>query len=176
MRNGQQSGQPRRTAQRHPVAVALGWWLAIFFLWLLYVDTLEPAELLVGVAASALAALAPLAIYRHGGLRFRPRLRWLTLLAHVPREVLRDSAIVLAALWRRLVRQEQVHGAFRRVPFAATGDDAEQAAWRGVAVAVTSIAPNTYVLGIDADEGYALIHQLVPQAPDEVRSSVVGAE
>jgi hypothetical protein len=92
------------------------------------VDTLDPAELLVGVAASALATMAPLAIYRHGGPRYRPRLRWLTLLTRVPGEVLRDSAIVLAALWRCMVRREPVHDAFRRVPFAARGDEAEQAA------------------------------------------------
>src|SRR5579875_4043146 len=119
MRKGEQSARLPRAPWRQPIIAALGWWLALFILWLLYVDTIEPAELLVGAAASALAALAPLAIYRHGGPRFRLRLRWLTLLAHVPREVLRDSVIVLAALWRRLVRRQRVHGAFRRVPFAA---------------------------------------------------------
>lgn len=157
------------------VAFLFLWWVVLYLFWLLLVDVLAPPEVVVGLGAAALAVLPAAGIRVHGGRRFRARWRWLALLRAVPWSVARDSAVVLAVLWRRLVRRERVRGRFRIVRFPAGDDDQEAATWRAFAIAATSVAPNTYVVGIDSENKTALVHQLVPDPPQKVRASVVGA-
>lgn len=154
----------------------LAWYAALALLWLLYVDSLDHPEVLAGLAAAPLASLAAIGLRTHGGERFRLRLRWLRLALGVPVSVVRDSATLAAALWRRLARREQVRGAFRLVRLPAGGDDPTGAAWRAFTVMATSVSPNTYVVGIDQERGAALIHQLVPPPAQDARSAVVGAD
>jgi|SRR5579859_1331539 len=151
------------------VILMLGWWMMI-------VDSPAYPEVLAGLAAAVIASLFVLAVHLQPGARFRPRLRWLLWLRRIPSGALRDSALLLAVLWRRLARQERPQSAFRVVRFPTGGDDPESAARRAFATAATAIAPNTYVIGFDRERGVALVHQLVPDPPDQARRSVVGAE
>jgi multisubunit Na+/H+ antiporter MnhE subunit len=150
----------------------LGWWIALFVVWLLLVDSLARPEVAAGPAAALLAAGAALAVRAHTGVRFRPRLGWFRRLAAVPWSVLRDSGILAVALWRRVVRGEHPRSLARLVPTQATGDDPEAAAWRAFATIVTSIAPNTYVIGIDREGGMALVHQLVVDELERLRRTL----
>ena len=171
----------RRIERRRPsrvmgrrVVYLLTWWIVLLGLWLLFVDSLARPEVLVGLAAAGLATLAALGIRARGGVRYRFRWRWLLLLRGVPADVLRDSWLLTALLWRRLVRGERPAGAFRTVPFPIGGDDPTSAARRAFVVTATSVAPNTYVVRVDRAQGTALIHQLVPDSPDQTRSPLVG--
>jgi multisubunit Na+/H+ antiporter MnhE subunit len=154
----------------------LGWWVVLFGLWLLLVDTLTYPEVLAGAVAAAIAAFVALEVRLHSNVRFQPRLRWLLLLGNVPGGILRDSATLAAVLWRRLVRGERPHGAFRTLRFSACADNPESAAWRAFATVTTSITPNTYVIGFDRERGIALIHQLVPDPPEKLRNTPVGMD
>ena len=107
-----------------------GWWLAFWVLYGLFVAKLTWEEILAGCVLAALAALAVTVTHRAGGLRYRPRLRWLGLMGRLPGRVLADCGIVALALWRALVLRRPVHGVFRTVPFDAGGDDPESAARR----------------------------------------------
>jgi len=156
------------------VAYALTWWIVLLGLWLLFVDSLARPEVLVGLAAAAIATLAALGIRARGGVRYHFRWRWLLLLRGVPADVLRDSWLLAALLWRRLVRGERPAAAFRTVPFPIGGDDPTSAARRAFVVTATSVAPNTYVVRVDRAQGTALIHQLAPDPPDQTRSPLVG--
>ena len=155
---------------------AVGWFIASFVIWLWLVDSLAIPEVLVGLAAAALATILALLVWRYSPVRFRPRARWVRLLRGVPMGVLRDSTILALVLWRRLVQGERSRGAFRLVPFSGVGDDAESAAWRAFATVATSITPNTYVIGIDRERKAALVHQLMSESPEKLRRRVVGTD
>lgn len=156
------------------IAYAGAWWIVLLGLWLLFVDSLAPPEVLVGLAAAALASLAAVGIRALGGERYRFRWRWLLLLRGVPISVLRDSWLLAALLWRRLVHGERPAAAFRTVSFPIEGNDPTAAARRAFVVTATSVAPNTYVVRVDRAQGTALVHQLAPDPPDRARSPLVG--
>lgn len=166
----QQNRRPRRAAY------LFAWWVVLFGLWFLYVDSLAHPEVIFGPAAAVLALLSVAALARQGGALPRLRPRWLPLLAGVPMSVLRDCAVLALVLWRRLARRERVRGVWRIVPIPAVNDDGAAAiSWRAFVIGVTSVAPNTYVVGIDRERGVALVHQLVPDRADDARRAVVGS-
>ena len=166
----------RHLASRRAGAVFLFAWLLILFgLWLWLVDTLSLPELLVGPVAALISAAVTLGVRNKSGARFLLRPRWLRWFAHLPLGVLRDSAVVLAALWRHLARRERVPGVFRVVECPLTGDDPQSASRRALATALTSVTPNTYVIGIDRERGVVLIHQLVPDAPEKLRQTLASS-
>jgi len=172
MRNFGQGPQRRQVEK----AIYLLFWLIVMLgWWLMLVDTLALAEVLAGVAAAAIAAFVALETSIHGDVGFRPRLRWLVLLGPIPAGVLRDSVVLVAALWRCLARRERFRGAFRAVHFPVGAEDPESAAWRAFTTAATSITPNTYVIGFDRERGLVLVHQLVPDEPERLRRTVVGS-
>ena len=155
------------------IVYALLWWVVLLGLWLLFVDTLALAEVLVGLGAAAVAALAALGIHAYGGPRFRFQVRWLLLLRDVPASTLRDCAALGVVLWRRLIRGERARGAFRTIPFPIH-DGPTAAAWRAFVAGATAIAPNTYVIRFDRERGTVIVHQLVPDPPERMESLLVG--
>lgn len=149
--------------------MALGWWAGLVALYLLLVDTTETAEVAAALIIAAIATASLLLVTALGMAHGAPRLRWLALLARrLPARVVKDCAIVFAALWRRLVLREAVDGAFRVVHFDPGGDDPRSAARRALIVAGISLPPNSYVVSLDAEAGSLLIHYLVPpRRPDD---------
>ena len=86
--------------------------------------------------------------------------------------MLRDSWLLAEALWGQL-RGRPVRGVFRVVPFPAEQDDARSAARRALVTSIVSLAPNTYVVGIEGEEGVMLVHQLVPEPGSPVPPSML---
>lgn len=146
------------------LAYAAGWWLALFVLYLLLAGKAEGEEALAGLVLAVPAAVAMIAVREAGRLHYRPRWRWLGKLGRLPGKVVKDCAIVAAALWRALVRREKVEGVFRTIPFDPGGEDAESAARRALVVAGVCVAPNTFVVALEEERGLILVHQLVPSA------------
>jgi multisubunit Na+/H+ antiporter MnhE subunit len=147
----------------------LGWWMML-------VDSPAYVEALAGLVAAAIAALLLLCVLLLSGIRFRPRLRWILWLRHIPWGILHDTVILLTVLWRRLARKERPQSVFYLVRFPTGGDDPESAARRAFATAATALAPNTYLIGFDRERGVTLVHQLVPSDPERMRRAIVGAE
>jgi multisubunit Na+/H+ antiporter MnhE subunit len=142
------------------------WYVPLVVLWLAFVDTLAAAEVVLGLVAAAVAATAAEVVRDQELVRFRLEPRWLRGLGGLPWQVLRDSWLLAEALWGQL-RGRPVRGAFRVVPFPVEQDDARSAARRTLVTGVVSLAPNTYVVGIEGEEGVVLVHQLVhdPASP-----------
>jgi hypothetical protein len=132
------------------------WYVSLVVLWLAFVDTLALAEV---VRTQAL-------------IRFHMEPRWLRGLHVLPWQVLRDSWLLGVALWRHLTGHP-VRGVFRVVPFPGERDDARSGARRALAIGVLSLAPNTYVIGIEGDEGVMLVHQLVPEPGSPIPPSLL---
>ena len=130
-------------------------------LYLLLIDITDLPELIVGAGAAAIAARGfELAREQRtvGGLR--ARLGWL---AHAWRPLVNvpgDIAAVSALAVRQLVRPREVNGAFRTVPFRCGHDAGLETGRRAVAQSMGSFAPNTIIIGVDAERELRLGHQL----------------
>ena len=154
------------------VAFWMAWYVPLVVLWLAFVDTFAAAEVVLGLLAAAVAATAADLVRSQDLVRFRMDPRWLRGLGALPWQVARDTWLLAAALWGQL-RGRPVQGRFRVVPFPRERDDARSAARRALVAGVVSVAPNTYVVGIEGDEGVALVHQLVPEPGSPIPPSML---
>lgn len=169
--------EPRAAPRRRRwLRAGVAWWLALFAIWMLLVDSLARPEVIAGMGAAFLALPVALLVSARVERRFQMRARWLRELRSAPFFVLRDSLLVLRALCLHVIGRETMRGEFRLVPWSpAEGDDVAANSWQAFTVIATSIAPNTYIIGVDPERGVALAHQLTPTTPASLRASVVGA-
>jgi len=162
---GPLAGEPRERALDLPWARRVGsgiiWWILMMSFWVMLDDSIATDELLAGAGAAVLAAvLAELVTYQAAS-RFRLRIWWLAPALRLPGEVARDLVIVYAALWRRLVSGQQPDSAFTERPARYGDDGPEGVTRRTLLIGGRSLAPNTFVLGIDAERDVMVVHQLV---------------
>jgi hypothetical protein len=147
-------------------------WVAMYGLWLLFVDAVAPSELIAGVPAAAIAATALEVLRRQGLITFRPRARWMGSVARLPRRVAGDFGLVMGALIRHLLGRG-VQSRFRAFPFPARDDDEASVSHQAWVTATGSIAPNMYVVGFDRRLNRILVHELVPQRPSRATTNAV---
>jgi hypothetical protein len=140
------------------------WWVLLMSFWVVLDDSIAVDELLAGAGAAALAAtLAEFASYQ-SGLRLRLRSEWVAPALRLPGQILRDTWTVFAALWRLLAHGEQPPSAFAGEPVRYGGQSAEATTRRFLLIGGRSVAPNSFVLGLDAESGLMVVHQLVARA------------
>lgn len=159
------SGRGRRPPAPVPLTrragVWLTWWVLMMSFWIILDDSLATDELLAGAAAAALAAtLAELAGYQ-SATRLHMRIEWLGPALRLPVELAADTWTVFAALWRQLARGQQPASGFREVAVPFGGQSMEARSRRALLVAGKSVAPNTFVVGLDAKRDVMVVHQLV---------------
>lgn len=142
------------------LAPRLAWWPALFGIWVLFVGTRSPAELLVGAGCAALAAVGVEAVRHESLAGVRPRARWLSPALGIPARVVVDTGLVLWALLRHLARRRPVTGSLRAYR-VDPGDENEGDATTRTALRLwlASSPPNTFALGIEGD--VMLVHELV---------------
>lgn len=146
---------------RQAFAWLLGWCFAAALYWLL-IDITDLPELLVGAGAAVLAATAFELTREQQIVAESVRLRWLS---HAYRPLLRvpsDIAIVTLVVLRALVRRQARVGSFRAVSFTCGDSGAREQGREALAELAGSLAPNTFVVGIDTDRELILAHQLHP--------------
>jgi hypothetical protein len=141
------------------VAWTIGWVLAAA-LYLLLIDITDLPELIAGAGAAVLAATGLELAREQGVVGESIRWRWLTRLYRpvlkVPVDVVIVSLMALRAVGDRRAR----HGSFRALPFASGEQKQLASGRRALAEAFGSLAPNTFVIGIDEDQELILAHQL----------------
>jgi multisubunit Na+/H+ antiporter MnhE subunit len=156
---------PRRQSQQIPLAgrvrAWLAWWVLLMGFWVAVDDSIAPAELGAGAGAAALGAFVAELAGHQAATRFRPRIGWLAEAARLPGQVARDTVIVFSALARRLLRGEQPASGFRELPVRFGGENIEDVTRRVLLVGGNSLAPNTFVLGVDENRDVMVVHQLV---------------
>lgn len=149
------------------IGVWLAWWVVMMSFWVILDDSIEADELLVGAGAAALAALlAELAGYR-AATRLRIRIEWLGPAMRLPLEVARDTGTVFVALYRQVVFRQPPRSGFREIGARYGGATLEDRTRRALLIGATSLAPNTFALGLDAQRSVMVVHQLVLSAPEE---------
>lgn len=142
------------------------WWILLTGLWIPLAFEVAVPELVAGAVAAAAGATLATAVRSQRLISFRPQLRWVLRLWRLPMQVVLDTGLLVAVLWRRLVMRQPVSSSFRAIPFRAVGENPEANARRAMAMTLGSIAPNTYVIDIDLDYQLILVHQLVPKPGD----------
>jgi hypothetical protein len=140
----------------------LTWWIILTGLYLLFAWTIAWAEVGVGLLASAITTWLIAKVQSQGKYHFKAGAGWLVLFKRLPVQVVTDTGLVLAALWRRLAQRDYHPGAFQTLPFHTGGDTPEAAARRALVTAGASFSPNSYVVLIELENDSLLIHQLVP--------------
>jgi multisubunit Na+/H+ antiporter MnhE subunit len=162
------------TTFRVRVVLWFCWWGVFFVAYMLLVGVLVAAELILGAAAAALATSVAELVRVQDARQFRPRLRWLLRAHRLPPAILADCGVLARALWRHVVKKEEVRGAFRAFRYPVAGGGGRAAGRRALLNAAISITPNTYVVGIDEDKEIILVHQLVPCEPSQAREEILG--
>lgn len=142
-------------------------WLFAGALYLLLIDTTDLPELIVGAGAAALAATGfELAREQRMAGGMSARLRWF---GRLYRPLLNVPSDVVALTWlaaRQLIRPRKVNGEFRSVPFQ-THAKKHETGRRALAESFGSFAPNTIIIGVDAERELLLGHQLRRRGGDD---------
>ena len=144
-------------------------WLFAAALYLLLIDITDLPELIVGVGRGR---------DRRHRVRARARAADRRRLASAPalaqaRITGRCSSspsdiVALSVLaFRQLIRPREVNGVFRAVPFRCGDDERLETGRRALAESLGSFAPNTIIVGVDAERELLLGHQLRRGGGDE---------
>jgi multisubunit Na+/H+ antiporter MnhE subunit len=142
------------------------WWIALFWLWLLLVGQWNREEVVAAAIAATIAAtLAELASVRTG---FHARIP-LSALADLPQVlgmVVVDFGILVWALVASVVRRRAVRGELysRELTHRSRAEGTGPRAWTTL---VASYSPNAFVLDIDPETRFVLLHDLVRRRASE---------
>jgi hypothetical protein len=162
-------GRPAARALARGAAAWAVCWVLLMSFWMILNNSAALDEVLAGTGAAALAALFVQRVGARAGVRFRVRARWLVPAARLPWDVLRDTGIVFAALWRRVTRGEQPASALRELPVRYGGTDPESVTRRVLLVAGRSVAPNAFAASLESGRDLLVVHELVPPGPEASR-------
>jgi hypothetical protein len=127
--------------------------------YLLLVDTTSLPELYVLVGVALLAALAFEVSREQGFPEARFSLRSLARAWRAFAQVPLDTGLLCREAVAQLTQRKRRRGQFRAVPFKA-GPSEHDRGRSALTEIVGSLAPNTIVIGIDADSDLLLVHQL----------------
>jgi multisubunit Na+/H+ antiporter MnhE subunit len=136
-------------------------YLILIGLWLLFVSMLKPQEIVAGLIAALIAAVADGTVKSADFAKFKPRPGWLSLIFWETWYALDGTWAIMAALFKHIAGRES-EAEFASVRVDAGGDDAEGWARRTLLTAYMTIPPNYIVLGIDVKQQRMLVHQVSP--------------
>jgi multisubunit Na+/H+ antiporter MnhE subunit len=147
------------------VVTWLTWWALMMSFWVAIDDSIRSDELLAGAGAAALAAVAADLVGHQAQTRYKIRAAWLLKAFWLPGQVAQETLVVFGALARTLVlRKPSPHGTFTELP-VRYGDDTPLGVTRRVLLTgAHSLAPNAFVLGIDAERDVMVVHELVTRS------------
>lgn len=154
----------RRLPLRRRALVWLAWWVLMMSLWVMIDDSIQFDELLAGSGAAALAALAAEFVTYQTAVRVRvrPGRRLAGEVVRLPATVARDTLTVFGALARTLATGRPPDGGFAELPVDVPPGEAGRVLLTGI----RSLAPNTFVVGIDDERGVMVVHRLVSPRGD----------
>ncbi len=156
---------PERTRPALVARRVFAWsvgWLCAAALYLVLIDITDLPELIVGAGAAVLAATGLELAREQGIVGESVRWSWLLRLHRPVLRVPRDIVVVCAMALIAIVRRRPAFGSFRAVRFGGEEDEPHETGRRALAEAAGSLAPNTFVVGIDGERDLILAHQLRP--------------
>lgn len=156
---GGRAASSGRRGPSHPIIFALSIVVAPA-LWVAFVATSNPHELLVGVLTSAATVAFTVVVCRADGtsLAFRPR--DVVQLWRIPWQFCSGFWEIVVVLTKDLLGISRAQNAFRVCGFDSSLHDPVRLARTVLAVASTTNAPNFIVIGIDPAQSRMLFHQI----------------
>lgn len=132
-----------------------------FITWMAFVGNTSLQEMAVGAACAVFCAAASLLTWKAMELSIAFNLRDVLELWRLPWNVVQDAWTITYALALDLLNMRRCGSHFRAVMFE------EHSGRRGrlrhvLAVAYTTVTPNSIVIGIDDEQRLMLFHQIVP--------------
>src|SRR5919109_2245308 len=99
------AGAGRVGPGRRAAIAWLRWWVASMLFWLLLTSTVDPQEVVAGIAAAAVAATIMTVVQRSIRRPVRIRARWLWPAWRIPILIARDTVTLTVLLGRKLARR-----------------------------------------------------------------------
>jgi multisubunit Na+/H+ antiporter MnhE subunit len=141
----------------------VSWWALLVLLWTAYVGTTDEAEVVAGLLAAAVAAVALEVVRSQRLLRFTVDRKWLVRGFGTPAWIVYDFGVVTWELVRALARGRRVAGRYVEVSFPAGEKGRAVHAWRrAYATTLGTMDPNAIVVDIDPERNVAVLHALRP--------------
>ncbi len=146
-------------------------WALLAGIYLVLVGQASATEVVAALLTGLVAALLSVAVRRTGKRRFRFRgVPWSLVLGRPALLLVSDTARVGAVLVRAVLHGPRIHGATVRQAFARGGEDARDAARRGLVTLGVSLTPNSYVLRILDERNEIRLHRLAERKPSANRA------
>lgn len=159
------------------LAVVLGVTLpASYIFWLVFVGTFSLHELLIGIIATIFTAVGMAAVTLNYPVPFSPTLADLFSCWRLPWYLLSGTWKVLAVAAKDLLGVQRAKSLFRVVRYEPdTKKSPRRSARRVLAVVYTTVTPTSIVLGVNANQGKLLVHQINPGSVSKMMEQL-GAE
>lgn len=132
--------------------------LAIGWIW--FVGNIHLHEMMVGAVVVTLCTAFCGLIFSSERLPFDLHVRDLLQIWRVPREIAKDTIIVLGVLFADLFLGKSAPSLYRVSGFRAGKRDPYIVGRSTLAVMYSTMSPNMIVIGIDAAQGHMLFHQI----------------
>lgn len=154
-------GHTQARVRLHPPIVAL-WALMAAGLWMLFVWTSNPHEMVVGAGCVLATVVFTLFAMLTARMKFELHLRDLAQGWRVPGYVLKGNWVIVRVLARDLLGIAPAGNLFRTCGFDTGKHDPVRVARTILAVVYSTASPNSIVIGIDQTQSRMLFHQLEP--------------
>ena len=145
------------------------WWLVLLGLELVFISTIETAELVLGAGAATLGAAAAVLLTRLERPSTGPLGRIVPAVLAWPGTLLGDTVHLLRLAGQSATRRRRPRGSFRRVRL----QDGAGAAWAGLLISAT---PGACVVAVDEDAGstWLTVHRIFSE-PSAVERALTDA-
>ena len=151
--------QRARRPSQHPVLLALTIVLTPA-LWIVFVATGNPHELLVGLIAAIATVVFTVYVCRFSSSDMQFRARDVVQCWRIPGYIVADAYAITAVLAKDLLRIAPAGNLYRVCGFDTGTHDPVRGARTVLAVVYATSTPNSIVIGVDPAQSRMLFHQL----------------
>lgn len=141
-------------------------------LWLLFVSSFQPQEMLLGAICAAATAAFIAFVARETAAHRQFRLRDVAEVWRVPLSIVADAGLVCKVLFRAIVLGHEPPSVYTGAPFAPGRGDPAGEAREALAVLYTTASPNAIAFGVQREEQCMILHQLEPAPVPRVVESL----
>ncbi len=144
-------------------------WLGGGLLYWGFISKIQVQQLAAAAVVSVGVSVALRAVASETQLSFVVKWTWIVKLLRVlPGKVLRNSGLLLRALWHSFTTGERPAGAFHALPFDRGQADSASTARRALVFAAISLPPNSFAVSCRGEDEL-FVHQLVREPASQDR-------
>ena len=153
------SGRATPPGHKHPLLLGFAV-AACFGLWVLFVASVHIHEMIVGLFTTGATVIFCVFLWRSRQHHLKLRARDMVQCWRLPWYILSDAVEITWVLLKDLFHVSPAKSLYRVSGFESSSKDPVGMARRVLAVAYTTVSPNSIVLGIDERSHRMLFHQI----------------